>query len=61
MSTSNITVSDVKSGDIIISSDGTVDYKVHMIELNQGQVQIVDTEGNVHIYHETEILAVRQS
>jgi hypothetical protein len=49
---------DLRVGDEVAARKDDAEYEVGTIEAQQGRVQVADTDGNVHSYHENETLSV---
>jgi hypothetical protein len=49
---------DLRAGDEVAARNDDTEYEVGAIEALQGRVQVADTRGHVHTYHENEKVRV---
>ncbi len=50
---------DLRTGDEVAAWKDDADYEVSVVEAHQGRVQVADTHGGVHSYHQNEKVRVR--
>jgi hypothetical protein len=55
-----LTAVDLRVGDRVAAQGDHLEYEVVSVDAQQGRVQVADTNGEVHTYHRSDLVEVRQ-